>query len=168
MIPDLKDEKPDTDWTWKIVAAGLAVMFFYVLYNSGAPNNPNVPRYQPPPPIPPRVTVNETIQLNEGSAKYYPLNLGVATRVRVQVNAGPRDVNVLLMTPLQLEQYQLASQQIGAQYQYTTSPLSDWNILNMDQTGVVPAGNWDIVVIRPHEAVFLRNATAAQVIVTLY
>jgi hypothetical protein len=112
--------------------------------------------------------VNERTQLNEGQSMIYGFTLNTDSRVQVQVNAQPKDVDVMLMTAVQAQRFRDVSGQLfGGNYTYTQA-LSGQRILNMDKTVALPKGDWAIVVMRPREAILLQDSTAAQTLVTVY
>lgn len=116
----------------------------------------------------PKKLVDERIELNEGQSMSYSFRLGTDSRVRVQVTAEPKNVDVMLMSKEDQEKFrQVAGKLFGGQYTYRQA-LSSEKILQMDKTEVVPEGEWSIVVLRPQESLLFQDKTTANVIVTVY
>ena len=116
----------------------------------------------------PRKVIDERIELNEGRFVSYSFKLGTDTRVRVQVTAEPKNVDVMLMTKEEAEKFrQVSGNLFGGQYTYRQA-LSSKQILRMDKTEVVPEGEWSIVVMRPQESLLFQDKTSANVVVTAY
>lgn len=116
----------------------------------------------------PKKLVDERIELNEGQSMSYSFRLGTDSRVRVQVTAEPKNVDVMLMSKEDQEKFrQVAGKLFGGQYTYRQA-LSSEKILQMDKTEVVPEGEWSIVVMRPQESLLFQDKTTANVIVTVY
>ena len=116
----------------------------------------------------PKKFVDERIELNEGQSMSYSFRLGTDSRVRVQVTAEPKNVDVMLMSKEDQEKFrQVAGKLFGGQYTYRQA-LSSQQILRMDKTEVVPEGEWSIVVMRPQESLLFRDKTSANVVVTVY
>ena len=112
--------------------------------------------------------VDERIELNEGQSTFYSFRLRTDARVRVQVTAEPKNVDVMLMSKEDQEKFrQVAGKLFGGQYTYRQA-LSSKQILRMDKTEVVPEGEWSIVVMRPQESLLLREKTTANIVVTVY
>lgn len=116
----------------------------------------------------PKKLVDERIELNEGQSMFYSFRLATDSRVRVQVTAEPKNVDVMLMSKEDQEKFrQVAGKLFGGQYTYRQA-LSSQQILRMDKTEVVPEGEWSIVVMRPQESLLFRDKTSANVVVTVY
>jgi hypothetical protein len=99
---------------------------------------------------------------------FYTFRLVTDSRVRVQVAAEPKNVDVMLMTKEDQEKFrQAAGKLFGGQYTYRQA-LSSQQILRMDKTEVVPQGEWSIVVMRPAESLLFQEQTKANVVVTVY
>jgi hypothetical protein len=116
----------------------------------------------------PKKVVDERIELNEGQSMSYSFRLGTDARVRVQVTAEPKNVDVMLMSKEEQEKFhQVMGKLFGGQYTYRQA-LSSKLILRMDKTEVVPVGEWSIVVMRPQESLLLHEKTTANIVVTVY
>lgn len=116
----------------------------------------------------PLVVVNEKVEINEGQSMLYSFQLTSDARVQVKVTASPKRIDVMLMTRAQADKYrEISGRLFGGEYTYRQS-LSSQNILRMDQTEMLPAGDWTIVVLRPAEALLFHENTTADVNVTVY
>jgi hypothetical protein len=147
------------------VIVGLVYLFWNSVTNdkSAPPNTGLIGAFRPAVKI-----VNERAQLNEGQSKIYSFTLRTDARVQVQVNAQPKNVDVMLMSPAQAQRFADVSGRIfDRNYTYNQS-LSGLKVLTMDKTAVLSAGEWSIVVKRPVEAVLFQDPTDAQVTVTAY
>jgi hypothetical protein len=112
--------------------------------------------------------VNEKVDLKEGSYMVYSFVLNKQASVQVQVTAEPKHVDVMLMTKDEAEKFREVSGKLfGGKYSYRQA-LSSQNVLRMDETELLPAGAWAIVVMRPVEAIFRHKATKADIVVTAY
>jgi len=116
----------------------------------------------------PQVIVSEAVSLKEGESKMYTFTLNTDARVQVQVEASPKKVDVMLMTVADLETFKKAMGKLfGGKFSHRQT-LSSEGVVKMDQTDVVPAGQWAVVVMRPAEALLFGKETKATVSVTVY
>lgn len=98
----------------------------------------------------------------------FGLNLNMDARVEVNVEASPKDVDVMLMTADDLAQFKQARGKLfGGKYTYRQA-LSRQATLKMQQTEVLPLGSWAIVVQRPQEAIIFGDETTVSADVTVY
>ena len=112
--------------------------------------------------------VDQRVQLKEGQAVTYSLNLNTDSRVQVQVTAAPKPVDVMLMDQNQAAQFRQAMGKLfGGNYTYMQA-LSGQQVLSMDKTDLLPRGQWALVVMRPREAILFTEDAAAQIVVTVY
>jgi hypothetical protein len=116
----------------------------------------------------PRKIVSERFSLEEGQARMFGFNLNMDARVEVNVEASPKDVDVMLMTADDLAQFKQARGKLfGGKYTYRQA-LSRQATLKMQQTEVLPLGSWAIVVQRPQEAIIFGDETTVSADVTVY
>ena len=117
----------------------------------------------------PQKLVDERMELKEGQFFSSSFTLKSDARVQVQVDAAPKNVDVMLMTKEQYGKFQdVSSGNItGGQYTFKQG-LSSKQVLQTDKTELLTAGDWVIVVMRPKEALLFQDATSANVAVTVY
>lgn len=164
----LKAKKPRTRPVF-LVALGVLAGVVFAIYrattsNTAAPPSAGIgAAFRQP-----QKVVSERISLKEGQAMMYGFELRSDARVEVKVQAGPKKVDVMLMTSAELERFKKASGELfGGQFTYRQA-LSGKSILGMKETEVLPAGRWAIVVRRPQESALFGDDTAASVDVTVY
>jgi hypothetical protein len=140
----------------------------YLAYraNSG-PAGSISPAGSPPVFRQPEKVVSERIGLKEGEARMYTFTLRSAAKVEVKINAGPKNVDVMLMTAADLASYKKAHGKLfGGRYTYRQA-LSRQGVLEMAESDMLPPGEWAIVIQRPNESLFGQD-TAASIGVTVY
>jgi hypothetical protein len=116
----------------------------------------------------PQTLFNETITLDEGEAMGYGFTNTMDRRVEVSVAANPQAVNVMLMTEEQWAKYQkVRGKLFGGKFEYKQA-LSKQSVLQMNESDVLPAGRYRIVVERPQESMLFTDKTAAAVTVIGY
>jgi hypothetical protein len=116
----------------------------------------------------PQTIVYEAVELKEGEANGYGFSIPSDRRIEVQVLANPKPVNVMLMSEAQWNRYNEARGELfGGQYEYLRA-LSKQSVLQMNESQVLPAGSYRLVVERPSEALFFKKATAATVAIIGY
>lgn len=116
----------------------------------------------------PQKVVDERVRLNERTSNIYSFRLDADSRVRVQVNAHPNAVDAMLMTQVQADKFKAVSKKLlGGKFTYQQA-LSSKNVLRMDKTELLPAGEWAIVVSRPSEGILFQESSTADVVVTVY
>jgi hypothetical protein len=116
----------------------------------------------------PQRVVDQRVALKEGSYVVYSFSLSTDARVQVQVLAAPESVNVLLMTPDDVDRFRKVNDDLfGGKYSYRRA-LSSKEVLRMDSTEALPMGQWAIVVQRPLEHILFHKNTGANVVVTVY
>ena len=151
----------------RLIGFGLLIVLLFVLWLENANNRGGGALASLIPPQPVKL-VNESIQLNEGQSMIYPFTLNRNAKVQVQINAEPKDVDVMLMTAVQAQRFKDVSGNLfGGDYTYTQE-LSGQHILTMDRTATLSPGEWSIVVMRPVEAILFHDTTAVQTVLTAY
>jgi len=116
----------------------------------------------------PERVVNERAELKEGEFASYFFALRTDARVQVQVSAGPKNVDVMLMTKEEAERLRQSPDNLfGGRYTYRED-LSSKQVHAMDRTEVLPKGEWTIVVMRPSEGLLPEKGTSVNIIVTTY
>jgi hypothetical protein len=116
----------------------------------------------------PKKVVSDRFSLKEGQAKSFSFNLNTDARIEVRVDASPKNVDVMLMTAADLRQFNQAMGKLfGGKYTYRQA-LSRQATMKMDQSEVLPAGAWAVVVQRPQEALIFGKETTVSVDVTAY
>ena len=116
----------------------------------------------------PKKVVSDRFSLKEGQAKSFSFNLNTDARIEVRVDASPKNVDVMLMTAADLRQFNQAMGKLfGGKYTYRQA-LSRQATMKMDQSEVLPAGAWAVVVQRPQEALIFGHETTVGVDVTVY
>ena len=114
---------------------------------------------------PARELVNEAVELNEGQYQYYSFQLKRDSRVQVKVEAAPKHVDVMLMTPSQAELFRDMSP--GETFHYKEALHGD-QVIRFDETEIIPEGEWVIVVFRPLENIWSPQSTVADIEITVY
>lgn len=120
----------------------------------------------------PQKVVSERISLEEGQAVMYSFSLNSDARVQVSVESNPKAVDVMLMTGSEIERYRelkgtVSGALFGGKFTYQQA-LSRQNILRMDETEVIPAGSWAIIVEVRKTSVLIMDTTAISVDATAY
>jgi len=116
----------------------------------------------------PQKLVSERFSIKEGQAMMFSFTLRSDARIEVSVQATPKNVDVMLMTARELENYKAAKGKLfGGEYSYRKA-LSRQGVLGLNETEVIPSGSWAIVVQRPHESLLFGDDTTASVNVTAY
>jgi len=116
----------------------------------------------------PQKVVSETVALKEGTWHRYSFALNSDARVQVKVYATPKAVDVLVMDDDGRANFE-AAMKSGDGGKYTlVQALSSKGVLNFDQTAALSAGSWNVVVMRPQEALLFGKETKAAVRVTVY
>jgi hypothetical protein len=116
----------------------------------------------------PTKLVSDRFSLKEGQAQMFSFSLGSDARVEVSVEASPKNVDVMLMTDSELKKYKQAMGKLfGGKYTHRQA-LSRQATMKMNQTELLPAGAWAIVVQRPQEAILFGHETTVSVDVTAY
>lgn len=116
----------------------------------------------------PKKIVSDRFSLKEGQAQMFGFNLSRDARVEVNVEASPKNVDVMLMTADDLERFRQAQGKLfGGQYTYRQA-LSRQATMRMHQTETLPLGSWAIVVQRPQEALIFGHETTVSIDVTVY
>jgi hypothetical protein len=115
----------------------------------------------------PEVVFDETATLDEGEAKLYSVTLARPRDLRVEVQASPKTVDIMLMTDEDVATYRAAKGKLfGGNYTHRQA-LSSQGVTAFDHTDSVPAGRWTLVVQRPQESALLTDKTAAKVKITV-
>jgi hypothetical protein len=115
----------------------------------------------------PEVVFDETATLDEGEAKLYSVTLARPRDLRVEVQASPKTVDIMLMTDEDVAGYRKAKGKLfGGNFTHR-QVLSSPGVTAFDKTDSVPAGRWTLVVQRPQESALLTDKTAAKVKITL-
>ena len=113
----------------------------------------------------PETIVDEQVRLDEGDAKIYSFSLSADRRLRVEVHASPKNVNVVFMTADAYSEYSRArGKLLGGKYHYLPA-LSSSSVLDAQQEALVSSGTYYVVVERPSEAILLHNSTTARVVI---
>lgn len=116
----------------------------------------------------PQTVWDETITLHEGQAKSYGFTLPASRRVDVAISASPHKVNVMLMNDDEWKKYaEVKGNLFGGQFTYEQA-LSRQSVMSMNETSVLEAGKWRIVVERPNESLLVGDDTNATVKVLAY
>lgn len=116
----------------------------------------------------PKTLVNERVQLNEGQHVLYSFTLNSDARVQVKVAADPKQVDVMLMSKTEADEFkQVSAKLLGGKYTYR-QVLSSQKVLQMDKNEILPSGDWCIVVMRPREALLGGTGTAASISITVF
>lgn len=98
----------------------------------------------------------------------YSFSLNSDARVQVNVESNPKSVNVMLMTGSELVKYrEVKGKLFGGKYTYRKA-LSRQDVLRMNETEVIPAGSWAIIVEVPQTSVLIMDSTAISVDATAY
>jgi len=98
----------------------------------------------------------------------YRFSLNTDARVQVRVTSSPKSVDVMLMTGSELAKYQeVKGKLFGGKFTYRV-PLSRQNTLDMDETEVLPADTWAIVVEVRQTSVIIMDTTAISIDVIAY
>ena len=114
----------------------------------------------------PQEIVNSSYEIDEGEYVFHSFELLTAARVRLQLNARPEPVDVILMTPADFDKYRRASEE-GGSYSYREL-LSRKQVVQFDSTETLPKGEWTIVVARPIEDIDSPQSTTADITITVY
>lgn len=110
----------------------------------------------------------ETITLHEGQAQSYGFTLPSSRRVDVAISASPHRINVMLMDDAEWNKYaEVKGNLFGGRFTYSQA-LSRQSVMSMNETAVLPAGKWRIVVERPNESLLVGDDTNANVKVLAY
>ena len=107
----------------------------------------------------PQKLVDERIELKEGQLFTSSFTLKNDARVQVKVDAGPKTVDVMLMTKEEHEKFKQDSGNIFDEQYTFKQRLSSKHILQMDKTEILPVGDWVIIVTRPREAILFQDET---------
>ena len=111
----------------------------------------------------PETIVSERIPLKEGEAMSYNFTLPSQRRVEVNVRANPKKVNVMLMTVSEWSKFKKVKGSLfGGNYTYRKA-LSRESILSMNESEILPAGRWYIIVERPSESILFGDSTKATI-----
>ena len=105
-------------------------------------------------------------ELGEGQYIFQSFELLSAARVHVEIYAAPEPVNVMLMTPSDLDGYREALR-AGGGYTYRQA-LSEKEVIRFDQTEILPEGEWTVVVERPLESLLSPQSTTVDITITVY
>jgi hypothetical protein len=120
---------------------------------------------------PPQNVVHQRNQLKEGQSATYSFFLVQDARVRIEITATPKPVDVMVMTSDEAAKFQEGQGKFFAFLApgYTfRQTLSAQDVVTLDKTDILPRGNWVIVITRPREAIFFKKDTAASTILTIY
>jgi hypothetical protein len=111
----------------------------------------------------PTVLADERVQLKEGQAKSYGINLPTPRKVEIHIGASPKSVDVITVSAADYAQFEKAhSSLFGGNYKYIPA-LSSKSVMKYDGAGVLAQGSWYVVVMRPQESVLFGDDTNATV-----
>jgi hypothetical protein len=111
----------------------------------------------------PSVIKDEQVQLKEGNWKAYGFNLFSSSKVEIHITGNPKSVDVLTVEGKDFAEFQKASKAIfGGKYHYIPS-LSSQRVTKYDGSGVLPQGEWYVIVMRPQESLLFGDDTNATV-----
>lgn len=104
--------------------------------------------------------------MKEGEAIAFSFSLYSDAAIHVSVGSSKKSVDVMLMTGAELEKYRRAKGKLfGGKFTYRQA-LSQQNVRRMDETAVLPAGAWVIVVQVRQTSLLIMDKTSISVDVT--
>ncbi|HEY2384929.1 MAG TPA: hypothetical protein VGK48_27455 [Terriglobia bacterium] len=123
------------------------------------------------PTSPPQDVIHQRSQIKEGDSATRAFFLDKDSRVRIEITATPRPVDVMIMTGDEAAKFREGEGKFFAflapEYTYQKS-LSAQDVMTMDKTDILPQGNWVLVIAHPREAVFFKKDTVVSTVLTIY